>query len=80
MKAAMSLLALFSSKKLIIEFTSNKTRIPRKSFEFGGIPYRYISYENIIKPKKQRIQLGETTKTSKVGSNKRNMVTRIHKK
>jgi len=80
MKAVMSLLTLFYSKKLIVKFTSNKTRIPKKSFEFGGIPYRYISYENIIKPKKQIRQLGETTKTSKAGSNKRNMVTGTNKK
>jgi len=54
MKAVVTLPTLFSSKKIIVEFTSNKTRIPRKSSQFGGIPYRYISYESIIKPKTKK--------------------------
>jgi hypothetical protein len=79
MKVVATLAKLFSSRKLIVEFTSNNIRLPRKSSKFGGIPYKYISYENIIRPKTKR-QLGETTIASKAGSNKRNMVIRIHKK
>jgi hypothetical protein len=54
MRAATSLLALFSSRKLIVEFTSNKIRKPKKSSQYGGIPYRYISYESAIKPKTKK--------------------------
>jgi hypothetical protein len=38
MRAAAALPALFSSMKLIVEFTSSKTRIPRKSSQSGGWP------------------------------------------
>jgi hypothetical protein len=54
MRAAAALPALFSSRKLIVEFTSSKTRIPRKSSQSGGIPCRYISYESIIRPKTKK--------------------------
>jgi hypothetical protein len=74
-----TLLALFSSRKLTVQFTSKNTRIPRKSSKFGDIPYKYISYESIIKLKTKR-QLGETTIASKAGRNKRNMVIRTHQK
>ncbi len=79
MKVVAKLPELLSSKKLIVEFTSNNTRRPKKSSKFGGIPYKYNSYESIIKPKAKR-QLGETTIAIKVGSNKRNMVIGTHKK
>jgi len=79
MKVVVTLLALFSSRKLIVEFTSKNTRIPIKSSKFGGIPYKYISYESIIKPKAKR-QLGGTRIASKVGRNKRNMVIGTHQK
>ncbi len=79
MKVVTTLATLFSSSKLIVEITSNIIKLPQKSSKFGGIPYKYISYESIIKPKTKR-QLGETTIVSKAGSNKRNMVIGIHKK
>jgi len=79
MKVVATLPTLFSSRKLIVEFTSKNIRIPRKSSKFGGIPYEYISYESIIKPKTKR-RLGETTIESKAGSNKRNMVIGTHQK
>jgi hypothetical protein len=52
MKVVVTLPTLFSSKK--IEFTKNKTRILRKPSQSGGIPYGYISYESIIKPKTKK--------------------------
>jgi hypothetical protein len=79
MKVVATLLELFFSRKLIVEFTSKNTRIPRKSSKFGGIPYKYISYESIIKPKTKR-QLGETRISSKARRNKRNMVIGTHQK
>jgi hypothetical protein len=38
MRAAAAFPALFSSMKLMVEFTSSKTRIPRKSSQSGGRP------------------------------------------
>ncbi len=43
MRAAAAFPALFSSMKLMVEFTSSKTRIPRKSSQSGGRPYRQNS-------------------------------------
>jgi hypothetical protein len=43
MRAAAALPALFSSIKLIVEFTSSKTIIPRKSSQSGGMPCRCVS-------------------------------------
>jgi hypothetical protein len=53
MRAAAALPALFSSMKLIVEFTSSKTRIPRKSSQSGGWPWRYISHKTVIKAKNE---------------------------
>jgi len=77
MKVVVTLPALFFSKKL--KFTNNNTRIPKKSSKFGGIPYKYISYESMIRPKTKR-QLGEIKIASKAESNKRNMVIGTHQK
>jgi hypothetical protein len=54
MKVVVTLSTLFSSRKFIVEFTSNNTRIPVKSSKFGGIPYKYISYGSIIRPKTKK--------------------------
>jgi hypothetical protein len=48
MKVVATLATLFSSRKLIVEFTSNNIRLPRKSSKFGGIPYKYIYLYNIL--------------------------------
>jgi hypothetical protein len=53
MRAAAALPALFSSMKLIVEFTSSKTRIPRKSSQSGGLPWRCISHKTVIKAKSE---------------------------
>jgi hypothetical protein len=50
----MTLPTLFSSNNLIVEVTSNKIRIPIKYSQSGGISYRFISYESIIKPKTKK--------------------------
>ncbi len=66
-------------KKTYSKVHKQNTRIPKTSSKFGGIPYKYISYESIIGPKTKR-QLGETTIASKARSNKRNMVIGTHQK
>jgi hypothetical protein len=53
MKAIAALLALFSLMKLIVEFTISKNRIPRKSSQSGGWPWRCISHKTVIKAKNE---------------------------
>jgi hypothetical protein len=53
MRAAAALPALFSSMKLIVEFTISKNRIPRKSSQSGGWPWRCISHKTVIKAKNE---------------------------
>jgi hypothetical protein len=47
MRAAAALPALFSSIKLIVEFTTSKTIIPRKSSQSGGMPCRCVSQSEL---------------------------------
>jgi hypothetical protein len=54
MRVIVALPKLFFSIKFIVNFTSNNTRIPIKSSQFNGIPYMYISYENIIRHKTKK--------------------------
>ncbi len=51
MRAAAALPALFSSMKLIVEFTRSKTRIPKKSSQSGGKPCRWDSNESTVRVK-----------------------------
>jgi hypothetical protein len=53
MRAAAALPALFSSMKLIVEFTISKNRIPRKSSQSGGWPWICISHKTVIKAKNE---------------------------
>jgi len=54
MRAAAALPTLFSSMNLIVEFTINKNRIPRKSSQSGGWPWICISHKTIIKAKNEK--------------------------
>jgi hypothetical protein len=53
MRAAAALLALFSLMNLIVEFTINKNRIPKKSSQSGGWPWICISHKTVIKAKNE---------------------------
>jgi hypothetical protein len=53
MKATATLPTLFSSMKLILEFTISKNRIPKKSSQSGGWPWICISHKIVIKAKNE---------------------------
>jgi hypothetical protein len=53
MKATTALPTLFSSMKLIVEFTISKNRIPRKSSQSSGWPWICISHKIVIKAKNE---------------------------
>jgi len=63
MRAAAALPALFSSMKLIVEFTTSKNRIPRKSSQSGGLPWRCISHKTVIKAKNEEEGNTQTEQT-----------------
>jgi hypothetical protein len=53
MRAAAALPTLFSSMKLIVEFTISKNRIPIKSSQSSGWPWKCISHKTVIKAKNE---------------------------